>query len=250
MSSSIEFTQPMKDGAWRRTEEHFAKTAADGRRDIRMGDAEAAKTEEEALRLVQQIFLVQADEPPRMVVFAGIERSEGCSRICAAVAEALAKNSAGQVCLVEANFRSPILPGLFGTTNHYGLTNALLNKGPIRSFAKPLSADEKLWLVSSGALTADSANLLTSELLRARMAELREEFEYVILDAPPLTRYSDAIATGQCADGLVLVVEAGSTRREAAQVVAANLRTSRIPILGAVLNNRTFPIPEKIYRRL
>jgi Mrp family chromosome partitioning ATPase len=248
--SSIELTQPIEDRAWRRTQERSAKAAANGRRESRVSAAEAARTEEEALRLVQQIFLSQAEEPPRMVVFAGIEQSEGCSRICAAVAEALAKNSAGQVCLVEANFRSPILPDLFGTTNHYGLTNALLNKGPIRSFAKPLKDNEKLWLVSSGALTADSANLLSSEPLRARMAELRKEFEFVILDAPPLTRYSDAIATGQCADGLVLVLEAGSTRRGAAQMAAANLRTSRIPILGAVLNNRTFPIPETIYRRL
>jgi receptor protein-tyrosine kinase len=204
---------------------------------------------EEALRLVQRIFLLQTEEAPRVVVFAGINHGDGCSRISASVAETLAKNAVGPVCLVEANFRSPALPGFFGTTNHHGLTDSLLDAGPIRSFATPVGTD-KLWLLSSGALTCDSANLLASERIKTRFLELRSEFDFVIVDAPPLTRYSDAIAIGQLTDGLVLVLEAGSTRREAAQIAATSLRASQIPILGAVLNKRTFPIPDKIYRIL
>jgi len=66
---------------------------------------------EEALRLVQRIFLLQAQEPPRAVVFAGVDHGNGCSRICVRVAETLAKNIRGSVCMVEANLRSPALPG-------------------------------------------------------------------------------------------------------------------------------------------
>ncbi len=204
---------------------------------------------DEAQRLVRQIFLLQTQEPPRIVVFAGMDHGNGCSRISGAVAEALARNSRRPVCLVEANFRSPALPALFGTTNHHGLTDALLHEGPIQSFAKP-AGHNRLWLLSSGALAADSPNLLSSERLKTRLAELRAEFEFVILDAPPLTRYSDAIALGQLSDGLILVLEADSTRKKAAQMAAANLRSSKVQILGAVLNKRTFPIPENIYKRL
>jgi Mrp family chromosome partitioning ATPase len=150
---------------------------------------------------------------------------------------------------VEANFRSPGLPEAFGTTNHHGLTNALLQEGPIRSFAKPVNGDS-LWLLSSGSLATDSPKLLTSERLKGRMAELREEFDFVIVDAPPITRYSDAIALGQLSDGVVLVLEAEATRREAAVMAVENLRSSKVKILGAVLNKRIFPIPEKIYNRL
>jgi len=204
---------------------------------------------EEALKLVQRIFLLQTKEAPHVVVFAGIDHGNGCSRICRAVAEALAKNAAGSVCLVEANFRSPGMPALFGTTNHHGLTDALLHQGPIRSFTKPTSND-RLWLLSAGTLAADSPTLLSSGHLKTRLAELRAEFDFVIIDAPPLTRYADAIALGQLADGLVLILEADSTRKKAALMAAANLRSSNIQILGAVLNKRTFPIPEKIYSRL
>jgi receptor protein-tyrosine kinase len=222
----------------------FSTPAENGSRN---GNVEWAS--DEALRLVQQIFLLQTQEPPRVVVFAGIDHGNGCSRICGAVAETLAKNSRKPVCLVEANFRSPALPELFGTTNHYGLTDALLHDGPIRSFAKPMG-HEMLWLLSSGALAVDSPKLLSSGQLKTRLAELREEFDFVVVDAPPLTRYADAIALGQVSDGLILVLEADSTRKKAAQMAAANLRSSNVSILGAVLNKRTFPIPENIYKRL
>ena len=202
-----------------------------------------------ALSLVQRIFLRQAQPPPRMVVFAGIDHGNGCSGIAASVAETLAGNARGAVCLVEANFRSPSLPALLSTTNHHGFADALLQEKPIRLFVEPV-CDDRLWLLSSGPVTADSPHLLTSDRVRERFAELRAEFDFVIVDAPPLTLYSDAIAMGKISDGIVLVVEAGSTHREAALAVAESLRSSNIPILGAVLNKRTFPIPEKIYKKL
>lgn len=204
---------------------------------------------EESLRLVQQVFLTRTEESPRAIVFAGIDHGNGCSRICASAAEALRDSSQGSVCIVEANFRSPSMPRLFGTSNHYGLTNALVEDGPVRAFAKPL-ASENLWLMSSGALETNSPNLLNSDRLLSRFDEMRKEFDYLMIDAPPLTRYSDAIALGKVADGFVLVIEANATRRDSALRVAEYLRASEIRVLGAVLNKRTFPIPKSLYRNL
>jgi Mrp family chromosome partitioning ATPase len=124
----------------------------------------------------------------------------------------------------------------------------LLGEGPIRSFAKPVS-NKNLWLLSCGSLAVDSANLLNSERIKTRFQELRDEFDYVIIDAPPMSRYADAMALGKLADGFVLVLEANSTRREAAMRVTESLSQAQIRVLGAVLNKRTFPIPESLYRR-
>ena len=148
---------------------------------------------EESHRLVEHIFLAQTEEPPRVVVFAGIDHGNGCSSICAHTAEALQQNLAGTVCLLEANFRSPSLPKFYGLANHYGLTDALISEGPIRSFAKPVGKDN-LYLMSSGSRVVDSHGLLNSDRLRIRFEELRNEFDFVVVDAPPMTRYSDAIA--------------------------------------------------------
>jgi Mrp family chromosome partitioning ATPase len=218
------------------------------------GDRNGAKlnldelAQEETLKLVQRVFFVQSGVAPRVVLFAGIDKGNGCSRICVRAAEVLAANTPGRVCLVDANLRSPSLPEFFGVTNHHGLTDALLQDGPILSFAKQVRTN--LWLLSCGALASDSANLLNSERLKTRIDELRKEFDYVLIDAPPLSQYADAIALGRMTDGLVFVLEANSTRREAAIQVMESLRAGQVPVLGAVLNKRTYPIPESLYHKL
>jgi succinoglycan biosynthesis transport protein ExoP len=204
---------------------------------------------EESLRLVQRTFLLQSEEPPRAVVFAGVDHGNGCSQLCAQTAETLASNTSGSICLVDANLRSPSLPQLFNTSNHYGLTDSLRQSGSIRTFVKPLGV-RNISLLSCGSIGVDAPSLLTSEALKNRFAELRKEFDYVLVDAPPLSRYGDAITLGQVTDGLVLVLEANATRREVAQMAADSLRAAHIRILGAVLNKRTFPIPTALYKKL
>jgi capsular exopolysaccharide synthesis family protein len=201
------------------------------------------------LGLVQRVFLPQTQDSPRMVVFAAVDHGSGCSQIAASVAQTLAGKALGAVCLVEANFRSPALPRMLGTTNYQGLTSALLEQGSIHSFVKPV-CNSSLSLLSSGPIAADSPNLLASDRMKTRCAELRERFDFVIVDAPPMARYTDAIALGKLCDGIVLVLEAGSTRRKAARMVVETLRRCKIEVLGAVLNKRTFPIPERIYSKL
>jgi Mrp family chromosome partitioning ATPase len=79
---------------------------------------------------------------------------------------------------------------------------------------------------------------------------MRAAFEFVLIDAPPASLYADAPLLGQLADGVVLVVEAHSTRREPALAAKASLEAANARVLAAVLNKRTFAIPEIIYRNL
>lgn len=205
--------------------------------------------QEEILKLVQRAFLVQHGESPRTVLFAGVDHGNGCSRTCARAAKTLAANVTGKVCLVDANLRSPSLPNFFGMTNHYGLTDSLLQDGPIMNFAKKAGA-ENLWLVSCGSRAANSTNLLNSNRLKARLAEIQGQFDYVLIDAPPLNQYADAMTLGRLANGVVLVLEADSTRKESAIQVLENLTASGVQVLGAVLNKRDYPIPESVYHRV
>jgi Mrp family chromosome partitioning ATPase len=96
----------------------------------------------------------------------------------------------------------------------------------------------------------DSTILLNSDRMKERLNEIRKEFDYVVMNAPPLTAFADGMVLGRLLDGVVLVLDASTTRREAAVRVTESLRTTNIPILGAVLNNRTFPIPAAVYKRL
>jgi Mrp family chromosome partitioning ATPase len=148
---------------------------------------------------------------------------------------------------VDANVGGPSLHNLLGACRQ-GLAEALANNAPIRSFTIPLSA--RLSLMPAGAIRSDSEDLLNLDRTQTKINELRSQFDWVIVNAPPLNRYVDSLALGQMTDGVVLIIESGSTRRESAQVVVSSVRSSNISILGAVLNNRTFPTPDKLYTLL
>ena len=195
--------------------------------------------QEETLKLVQRVFLLQAGEVPRTVIFAGIDHGNGCSRVCARTAQVLAANTPGRVCIVDANLRSPSpKPLLEEPDPEYDNTR----KGHRR-------IAENLWLATCDSLTANGG-ASTLDQMRVMIKDLRHEFEHVVINAPPVGLYSDAALLGQSADGLVLVLEANSTRRVAARKAKLALEASNVLVLGTVLNNRTFPIPEKIYRLL
>src|SRR4029077_13725379 len=109
---------------------------------------------------------------------------------------------------------------------------------------------DNLWLLSCGSTSVGSFAVLERDRLKLRLSGLAEEFYYTRIDTPRLNQYDDAVVLGQFADGLVLVLEANATRREPALRVMENLRAAQVQVLGAVLNKRTFPIPEVLYQRI
>jgi capsular exopolysaccharide synthesis family protein len=204
---------------------------------------------EEVAKLVQRIFLTSREGgTPRAIAFCGIEHGDGASWICAQVARAVAAQGASAVCAVDANLLSPGLHSYLGTANRRGLSEAIRQAGPIRKFLES-GPSVNLSVLTAG-VNADPSLLLISERLRERVAELRAEFDYLIFDAPPAAHANDAAVLGGLLDGVVLVVGAHSTRRETARKAKENLEKGNVRLLGTVLNGRTFPIPDSLYRRL
>jgi capsular exopolysaccharide synthesis family protein len=204
---------------------------------------------EELVKLIQTVFLLPGKNSPKVVVFTGAESGAGCSSICLGAAEALAANVAEPVCLVDSNLRFPSLHLCLGVDNVKGLGEALADPQPIREFVQRLPGDD-LWLLSGGLKSSPGMDAMNSSRLAALIRELRQEFGYILMDSPPVNVYSDAISLAQSADGVVLVVSANSTRKEAARKAKDSLEMAGACLLGAVMNNRTYPIPQVIYDRL
>ena len=79
---------------------------------------------------------------------------------------------------------------------------------------------------------------------------MRDEFEYMLIDAPGTNVCGDAQLLSQVADAAILVIEANITRRLTARKAKESFEAAGVRLLGTVLHNRSFPIPEKLYRRL
>ena len=204
---------------------------------------------EEVLRLVQRTFLSGAPGAPRLVVFTAVEHGNGCSWVCARAAEALAAHVEGPVCVVDASLSTQSLHRYFGVSKGGGVADALVQRGDIRKLAQSIRGTN-LWLMPGQALSANGGTALSTEHLKQRLGELCSAFSYVLVDAPPVSECAESLMYGRLADGVILVLEAHATRREAARRVKESLEGANVRLLGAVLNKRTFPIPETLYRRI
>jgi Mrp family chromosome partitioning ATPase len=204
--------------------------------------------QEEIAKLVRTVFVFPNSHAPRVVSFSSIEGA-GSSEICRRAAESLASEGSQSVCLVDGNFHAPSLHHLLGVRQYPGLTESLINPGSIKEYAVPIGS-EKLWFLPPGYPSAEVQGLFASDRLGLRVTELREQFDFVLIDLPPICASADAVLLGHLTDGVILVLEANSTRRETARMAKQTLEAAQVKLLGAILNNRTFPIPEILYRRL
>jgi Mrp family chromosome partitioning ATPase len=203
----------------------------------------------ELIKLIQRLFLSRSRNV-QTVVFSGVEPGSGCTFICTRTAEILANHLEEPVCLVDANFRSSRINDQFEFENGPGGRrddDTICMRVGV-SYVKGQKSN--LWLVVYRPATADCPSQASIERFESLIEDLRKDFTYILIDAPPLSDYTDAQLLAKTADGLVMVLGANDTRREAAQRVKETLDASDIPVLGAVLNKRTFPIPEFLYRRL
>lgn len=201
---------------------------------------------DEITKLVHKLFL--PSQGPRRVVFSSTEPASGSTWMCARAALILALQGRGSVCVVDGNLRAPRLHEEFGLENHNGLSDALLGSNPLREHAYRLS--QNLWLLSCGSSPEAALTALVSDRMRSRVNELRTAFDYVLVDAAPLNACNDAIVLGGFTDGILLTLKANASRREVARRALHEVRSAKVPVLGAVLNQRTFPIPESLYKKL
>ena len=208
-----------------------------------------AITRGEEIKLVQRVFPGIDEGSPRTVLFARLDGEAGCAPTCARVAEILAARAEGPVCVVDANFRAPSLHEYFGVENVNGLAEATVESGLIQNFAQQIPEPD-LWLMPTGKAASQLRFPTMADGLRVRMEELRKAFKYVVIHSGPLRLETSAMLLSRWTDGVVLVVEANSTRRDSARRVKEILAAANVSVLGVVLNNRTFPIPDAIYHRL
>jgi capsular exopolysaccharide synthesis family protein len=181
------------------------------------------------------------------IYFSGLDRSintllvttvapvEGKSLTLANLAVAMAQGDRRTI-LVDTDLRRPTLHTIFDLSNDAGLTSLFIDaRGPIEPALKDVNVPN-LQVLTSGPLPPNPAEVLGSQRMLEVIAALKQRADIVLFDAPPVIAVTDAMVLGTRVDGVVLVVAAGSTRREHAKRAREQLEKLNIRIVGAVLN--------------
>ena len=199
----------------------------------------------ETYKLIQHLFLAPNPVSPKAVVFCGVDKEGGRDWICAQTAELLANLKQGSICIVDANVTSPSLHTYFGVANDHGLSEALIEAGPVMDFTLQVGRG-RLRLLNAGepTLGLNSGPLSASTRLSARIRELRSIFDYVLVNAPPATRDSVTGYLGSLADGVVLIVEPSFTPRQATREIKEEIEAAGGRVLGVVLHRRALSLSD------
>ena len=190
--------------------------------------------------LVRQLFVSANGKSVRHVLFSAMDAETDTGLLTQSVAEALAIERIGNVAVMARHpqlSRELSLPGEVRREDRRSQTT------PLRQSSFRLK--ENLWLVPNTVEDRPSS----APKLHASLCGLRREFDYSIVEGPVADSH-EALALAQLVDGVVLVLSARYTRRASARNVKRSVESANARILGTVLVDRVFPIPENIYRRL
>ena len=139
--------------------------------------------------------------------------------------------------LVDADLRRPALHKLFGVSNSQGLTTMIVDESALAEPPLVETGVENLWLLPSGPLPPNPAEILGSRRLEDIIAALKTRADVILFDAPPVVAVTDAVVLGTKVDGVLLVFCSGKTRREHALRAKEMLERVQVRLVGAVLNN-------------
>jgi len=181
------------------------------------------------------ILLSHAESPPKTIAFTSGLPMEGKTATAANMAVAFSQLEK-RVLIVDADLRKPRMHRLFKVRNvGGGLSGYLTGKVSIEDVI--LKTDiENLWIIPSGLVPPNPAELLDSNKMKLLVEELKKVFDVVLFDTPPVLAVVDAKVVGSLADSVVLIVQPGKTTRKPFLKAADELRQTNANIIGVLFN--------------
>jgi capsular exopolysaccharide synthesis family protein len=185
------------------------------------------------------------DKKVKTIVITSSGPGEGKSTTCANLAVVMAENGHKTI-LIDCDQRRARLHKLFNTSNEKGLSDFLVDN---IQFSEAVQKTEipNLNIITSGTRPPNPSELVASEKMKRFIENLKESYDYIILDTPPVTVVTDAQLISAYADGCVLVVASAEVEKAAAIKAKELLEKVNARILGVVLNK--MDVKQKDYSR-
>ena len=171
----------------------------------------------------------------KVITITSSVQNEGKSLVAFDLSKTMAE-SGKKILMVDADLRKSVLAAKYHIQGiDKGLSHYLTGKAEIEDIIYETET-EGFYLSVAGPLSPDPTSLLDSDQFQKFIDKVREDYDYVIIDAPPLGVVIDAVIIGKYCDGAVLVIEQGVIKRKVVQDVIKQLKRGKVRILGAVLN--------------
>lgn len=188
----------------------------------------------EEIRHVRTALKFLPDNPHQVFVISSAVSGEGKSSSAANLAAAFAAENVS-TCLVEADLRRPRQHDLLDLTPGPGLSDVIIGRSSLDEAMQVWGPDD-LHVLLAGAVPPNASELLGSERGQRVLEGLREQFDVVLIDTPPVTAVTDASIVGRQFGGIVLVTGAGRVRTSELRKAADALESASVPLLGSILN--------------
>lgn len=195
-----------------------------------------------------RIALVMKQKGLKIVMLTSAKKGEGVTTTIANLGSYLANIAGHKVLLIDGNLRNPRLHQLFSIKNDKGLGNILENKNTLDDSTERISG--YLSILPSGRTEQDPVMLLNSQRMAEVFKSVKDKYDIILVDAPALRDYQDSRFIALYVDAACAVIKEGQTRRHVIETSMASLIHRKVDIIGAILNNRSFAIPQVIYDRL
>lgn len=188
----------------------------------------------EAYRTIRtNIQFAGVDKPMQVIIVTSATPNEGKSTVISSLAVVLAQ-AGKKVLLMDCDFRNPTLHKLFGLENK-GTTNYVATNEPLANIMQQ-AEQENLTVIPSGPVPPNPSEILTSQKIAILLEKFKKEYDYILLDTPPVLPVTDASALSTKADGVLLVVASNSISPSEARLAKTRLELAGAKIIGCVLN--------------
>lgn len=176
------------------------------------------------------------DEEIKSLLLTSSGPSEGKSTTAANLAAVYAQQGLNML-LIDGDLRKPTAHYTFRLENHTGLTNVLTRQSQLGQAVQSTEVPN-LYVLTSGPIPPNPSELLASKQMGEVLAEMKERFDMIIFDTPPILAVADAQILANQVDASLLVVSSSKTEKDAALKAKELLTQAKSKLLGAVLNNR------------
>jgi len=198
----------------------------------------------EALRGMRtSILLSSPGSPPKIIMIASTRPAEGKSSIAGLAAITFALNGS-KVLLVDADLRRPSVHLRFRIGKGLGLSSVLSGKAPLHEAIVTWTDLPNLHILPSGPIPPLPSELLGSKELEDLLSQLRDVYDFVIIDTPPVLAVTDASVLARLTDAVILVVRYGTSRKHVVLRCIDLLERSGAHLLGVAVNVVDFAAPE------